>query len=185
MEMIYGWVRTLIFCLCLLELFCHLVRGEEYRRYIRFFGSLAVLLLVFTPAAEFLSAGSSFEEALRQAFAKEDAYEFQVSQEALYGLQNSKIRQAYKEELERQMEAIVKAHGQQSADVAVTLDDDGEQYAISQITVVLRAQNRNLNVFEEDPENRRQQKEAAETIRAEIVSVYGVEKDSVYVSVKE
>ena len=66
MEIVYRWARNFICCLCLLELFCHLVRNEDYRRYIRFFGGLLVLMLVISPLAEIFSLGETFGEELRQ-----------------------------------------------------------------------------------------------------------------------
>lgn len=186
MDSLYAWVRNVISCLCLLELFCHLVRGGEYRRYIRFFGGLVILLMILSPVGNLFSMGASFEEALRLAFAREEVYELQASREALAGLQSRKIGEAYREELERQFAGIVKAHGQQSISVQVTLQEGETPPAgIEEVSILLMPRNQNLNVFEEDEENRRLQQKAADAIRDEIAALYGVEKTAVHVSVKE
>ena len=138
MDTLYMWVRNLICCLCMVELLCHLVRSGEYRRYLRFFGGLVILLLMLGPVADFFSIGTSFEEALQLAFAKEEAYELQMSQEALAGLQSRKISEAFRAELERQMKAIAQAHGQQSSSVEITLaEEDGGAVKITEVSVWL------------------------------------------------
>lgn len=186
MEEVNAWAKNLIVCLCVLELFCHLVRKEDYRRYIRFFGGLVVLLLVISPFADLLHLKGSFDEALRQALAREEAYELSVSQEALADLQNSQIEKAYRAELERQMQKIAEAHGQRVIKTELEIDKrDGLPAGLIGVRMLLARQNTRLNVFEEDEERLRLQKEAAEAIRAEICAVYGIKMSGITVSVKE
>lgn len=185
MDILYGWIRNLIVCFCMLELFCHLVRKEDYRRYIRFFGGLVVLLLVLEPLGGLFSIGTSFEEALRQAFAREDAYELRTSREALAGLQNQKIEEAYRRELERQIKEIVKAHGRQSISVKIKLREEaGQPSGIAGVDILLMPVNDSLNVFVGEKESARAQAGVSE-IRAEIASLYGVDRGMISVSVKE
>ncbi len=183
MDKLYDWMRDLIVCFCMLELFCHLVRTDEYRRYIRFFGGLIVLLLALEPAGDLFLAGQTFEEALRRAFVREEAYELRVSQEALADLQNEQIEEAYRSELERQMREIAKANGRQCISVDVRLSkSEGNPAAISSVLIRLMPLNSNLNVFEKETDGARQQA-GVDRIRAEIASVYGVE--DIQISVKE
>lgn len=183
MDKLYDWIRSLIVCFCMLELFCHLVRTDEYRRYIRFFGGLIVLFLALEPAGDLFSAGQTFEEALRRAFVREEAYELRVSQEALADLQNRRIEEAYRDELERQMREIVKANGRQCISVDVRLSqNEGSPAAITSVDICLAAFHDSLNVFEKETDSARQQA-GVDRIRAEIASVYGVE--DIQISVKE
>lgn len=186
MEAVYGWAKNLIFCLCLLELFCHLVRAEDYRRYIRFFGGMIVMVMVFSPLADILTLGETFDEALRQAFAREEAQELQMSQEALADLQSDRIAEAYKAELQRQMEEIALAHGQRAIQTEVKLEEKkGSPAEIAGVRMVLSGRSGSLNVFEKDEEARAQQIKAAGAIQAEIAAVYGIEAAQITVSVKE
>ena len=185
MDAIYAWIRNLIFGLCLLELFCHLVRNDDYRRYIRFFGGLVVLLLVFEPAGKFFFVDVSFDEALRRAFARQEAYELQNAQEVLAGLQNRQISEAYRTELTRQMKEIIKANGRQSISVEIDIEQNaGHPMEIIGVDILLMRQNSNLNVFEKDTDPNRQQNGISD-IRDEISSVYGVDKRMINISVKE
>lgn len=186
MEAVYTWVKNFIFCLCLLELFCHLVRNEDYRRYIRFFGGLVVLLLVISPLMQFFSLGEAFGEALRQALAAEEVRELQISQEALAGLQNQKISEAYEKALKRQIEEIVRSHGQQALSVKLKMEQlDGRAAEIAGITILLAAAKSNPGETPEESPAADRQKKNIEEIRAEIISIYGVDDEEIMVSVKE
>lgn len=186
METVYRWAKNFIFCLCLLELFCHLVRNEDYRRYIRFFGGLIVLLLIFSPFAELFSIGEAFGEELRQALAAEEVRELTVSREALAGLQNEKISEAYEKELKRQMEEIVQFYGQQPLSVTLSLEEQQESAALLTGVSILLAPAKSAPGEEQDAQEaaKRQQEDIGQ-IRAEISSVYGIEREAVVVSVKE
>ncbi len=185
MEGLYEWIRNLIICICLLELCGHLVRSGDYRRYIRFYGGLVLLLLVFEPAGELFSIGDIFEEALRQAFTRESAFELQTSQEALAGLQSREIEKAYRVELERQIREIIKAHGRQSISIKITFREAaGQPSQIAGVQIVLMPVRDQLNVFAQDADSSRQQA-GVEQIREELASVYGISRGSITVSVKE
>ncbi|MDO4344481.1 MAG: stage III sporulation protein AF [Eubacteriales bacterium] len=185
MEGIYSWVKNLICCLCLLELLSHLVRNGEYQKYLRFFGGLILLLVIFSPAASLFSIGSSFEEALREAFAREEVLDLQMTQQALAGLKNQQIFQAYREEIKRQVETIAEAHNQNPLSVQIEMEEKDEMpAAILSVKVTVAAQSGGLNVFEETKKNETQER-ALQAIAAEIASAYGVDQRQVSVSVKE
>lgn len=186
MTAVYAWVKNLIVCLCLLELFCHLVRSADYRRYIRFFGGLIVLALMLQPLKDFFPAGASFESALQRAFARQEACELQEAQEALAGLKNRRIFQAYQQELHNQIEDLVKANGCTGSSVRITLCEEGENpLEIAGVDIVLMPQNSNLNVFEEDESGRAFLETASAKIRSEIAAVYGVDSQKISVTLKE
>lgn len=187
METVYRWAKNFIFCLCILELFCHLVRNEDYRRYIRFFGGLIVLLLVFSPLAGLFSVGEVFGEELRLALAVQEAQELQVSGEALVGLQNEKIAEAYEKELERQMEEIVQYYGQQPLSVKLSLEGEqpGQAASLTGVSILIAPAKSAPGDEAGAQEAGERQQESIERIRAEISSIYGTERDDVTVSVKE
>lgn len=186
MESVYRWARNFICCLCLLELFCHLVRNEDYRRYIRFFGGLLVLMLVISPLAEIFSLGETFGEELRQAFAAEEARELTVSQGALSGLQNEKISEAYEKELKRQIGEIVKAYGQQPLSVTLRLEEQQESAALlTGVSILLASAKSAPGDTEGAQAAKERQQEEIGKLRTEISAVYGVEREAVTVSVKE
>lgn len=186
METVYRWAKNFIFCLCLLELLCHLVRNEDYRRYIRFFGGLIVLLLVFSPLAEIFSVGEAFGEELRQALTAEEVRELQISQEALSGLQNEKIAEAYENELRRQIEEIVQFYGQQPLSVTLSLEEQqGSAASLTGVSIWLAPAKSAPGDEQGAQEAKEEQQNRIGEIRAEISSVYGVQREAVTVSVKE
>lgn len=186
MEQMYIWVKSVIFGLCLMELFSHLVRKEEYRRYIRFFGGMILLLMMISPVFEFFSGKNIFDEALQRAVVREEAVNLELARETLSELQNKKISEAYCQELERQMKEIAAGHHQRVISIQVELQKEkGEPTAVDSVDMVVASVRKNLNVFETEKEENAGQKKAIEEIRSEIASIYGVEKKQITISIKE
>ena len=49
MEAVYGWVRNLVCFYIFITAILHLLPKESYRKYIRFFTGLLLVILVLTP----------------------------------------------------------------------------------------------------------------------------------------
>lgn len=175
---IYTWVKSLIVGYCLLELLGHLVNQREYQRYVRFFGGLALLFILLSPAAKLFSLGDGFDEELQRAFLQEEAGELSLSWDSLAELGNSRIFEAYQAELERQMGEIAKAYGRTAGTVDITFAEEDGASAPTQIAGVamtLEPEDEVAGVSTEDAGS------SAQSIAAEISAVYGVERERVVV----
>lgn len=185
MEQIYTWVKSVIFGLCFMELFSHLVRKEDYRRYIRFFGGMILLLMMISPVFELFSGKDIFDGALQRAAVREEAVNMELARETLSDLQNKKISEAYRKELERQMKEIAAGHHQRVISIQVEFHDQkGEPTAVNRVDMVVAAVRKNLNVFEMEEEESAGQKKALEEIQSEIASIYGVDKKQITIDIK-
>lgn len=186
MEQVYTWVKNVIIYLCLLELFCQLIPGRDYRRYVRFFGSMILLITIFLPLLSAFSVEDVFDRALNTAFAQEEAMQLEEEREYLAGLQSRKITIAYENELRRQIRAIVESAGERSIQITLIFaEESSEPSALEGVTILLAKKNSSVNVFEEDEQDASGQEKAVSQIRAEIAAIYGLQQSEISISVKE
>lgn len=172
MEAVYGWMRNLICCLCMLELLYHVVQNSKYQKYLRFFGGLIFMLLALEPVLNLFEAKSSFEAALEAALQKEAAWELKEEAEALADLSNEKIEEGCRSELERQIGAIVKAYGQEAAETAVTLKEEDGVYSLARVEIRLTGGQGAETEY------------AVGAICAQISAVYGIAEEDILVTGK-
>lgn len=186
MEQIYDWAKNLIFGLCLMELFGHLVRKEDYRRYIRFFGGIIILIMVVSPVLGLFSGMDIFDEALKKAVLREEAVNIELAGQTLAELQNTKISEAYQKELERQIREIAEGHNQRVLTVHVGLEEKkGTAAAIESVKMQVAKARNGISVFEADEDTGEKQQQALKEIKTEIASMYSVERGQITISIKE
>lgn len=169
MSAVFEWIKNIICCICVLELLYHIVQNTEYQRYLRFFGGIIFILMTAAPLLNFWSFQDVFDEALRMSLLQEEVRDMEEAAESLGELQNEKIEKAYQEELERQIEEVVRGHGQVPLRVEITLG--GEETAIrtiSQVEIELR-------------KTETEEEEEREAIKTEISAIYGVDRQAVFI----
>ncbi|MDO5539472.1 MAG: stage III sporulation protein AF [Eubacteriales bacterium] len=186
MEQVYSWVKNVMVGLCLMELFSHLVRREDYRRYIRFFGGIIVLVMIISPVLQLFSGTDLFDEALQRAMLQEEAINIELANQTLAELQNRKISEVYQQELERQMREIAESHHQRVISINTELEERaGYAAEIKSVTMLVAKIRSGVSVFETEKGERQGQMESLEEIKTEIASMYNVEKEQITINIKE
>lgn len=64
-ELFFGWIRDLSVYLITAAALLYAVPGEEYRKYIRFYSGLVLVLLLITPVIKIFGMESTFSEIRR------------------------------------------------------------------------------------------------------------------------
>lgn len=136
------------------------------------------MLLTVGPLLDFFDLQTSFEEALRFSMRQEEAWNLQEAADSLAELQNEKIDEAYRNELKRQIEAIVKGHDRYPVQIRINLQQREGIWRILEVEIQLR-ENRN-----EKSGKAGNAGDAIEAIRAEISAVYEIEKEDISITVK-
>ena len=54
MEVIYGWVKNIVFFYIIMTAVLHLLPKNSYQKYVRFFGGIILVILLLTPLLELL-----------------------------------------------------------------------------------------------------------------------------------
>ena len=75
LEQLYEWIRSIAYFMVFSAVLTHVIPGQAYKKYIRFFTGLLLVLLLLNPIMELLGMGerfhlvcqgTSYEEELRQ-----------------------------------------------------------------------------------------------------------------------
>lgn len=179
MSEIYGWMRNVVCCLCLLELLYHLVRSPEYQRYLRFFGGMVFLLITLGPLLDVFKIQEKLDRVFQDGMRKEKIWELQESADSLMELKNEKIREACLSELERQIKELAADQGAQVTDVEAEVDMEGESgWEVEEIRISVKG-NRSYS------ENGETKTEHDSQLRSTVSAVYGLPEDRILVYVKE
>lgn len=178
MSEIYGWMKNVVCCLCLLELLYHLVRSEEYQRYLRFFGGMVFLLITLGPLLDVFKLQEKLEEAYFDGMRKEEIWELQESADSLMDLQNEKIREACVGEFERQIRELAEDQGVEVLDVEAEVNMEEAVWDLTQVEISVKADH---SVSEEGD----RVTVGAGQIRNTVSAVYGLPEDRILVNVKE
>ena len=89
-EYLYEWLRNLAFYLVLVTALTHVLPAGEYRKYIRFFTGLVLILMLLTPILRLFDAqyrvediyeGYHFEESMREIKEKMDELDGEIQDE--------------------------------------------------------------------------------------------------------
>ena len=125
-EALLGWARNIIYYMVFLSLAEHLLAGSSYGRYLRLFGGLVLVLVVLGP---FGSLGD-WEKQVSSLF---DQFTFrQESRELkkeIFGMEEKRlagITGQYRENVEKEITALVKAQGIVCSQVSVQMEENKE-----------------------------------------------------------
>ena len=126
-EALLGWARNIIYYMVFLSLAEHLLAGSSYGRYLRLFGGLVLVLVVLGP---FGSLGD-WEKQVSSLF---DQFTFrQESRELkkeIFGMEEKRlagITGQYRENVEKEITALVKAQGIVCSQVSVQMEENKER----------------------------------------------------------
>lgn len=74
LEALYSWLRSLAYFMVFSTILLHMIPGQNYQKYIRFFTGLLLVILLIAPVMEFFSGngieeildGSAYQQSLKQ-----------------------------------------------------------------------------------------------------------------------
>lgn len=126
MEAVYIWIRNIVCYLCLFNIFLQALPGENFKKYVRFFGGLLLIVLVLGPLADIANLSESFEQAWKLGSLREQAEDMRITGQGIEELREDKINEAYRKELKRQVEDVVRAYGMEPEKVELEFSESAE-----------------------------------------------------------
>lgn len=67
LEQIYGWIQNIAVYLIVISAVMHVIPGKDYRKYIRFFSGMVLILLLFTPLMKLAGMEEEFLQFYRSS----------------------------------------------------------------------------------------------------------------------
>lgn len=134
MEVIFGMVRNVCAFVLLTTVVNNLMQGSVYRKYIRFFVGIVMLILVINPVMSLLSMDINFQDNISKYI--EEAGRYEIYEEIKMGEQNAAedILQEYEKSLDRTLDAVIKAHDLYIVDSRWEIESDYSQENFGEIT---------------------------------------------------
>lgn len=143
MEFVLNWIKRLLYFSVFLTVFMQLLPGESYKKYVRFFAGILLIILAVNPILTFLSKEDFADEILETMAVSEEKVDMELDVDELWQAQ----QKYYRRQAEKSVEDVVKEQADQM-DIAVkecdiVWSEDGEQIRTLTVKIVGGADQQN------------------------------------------
>lgn len=176
LEGIYGWIRNIACFLCFMNVFLQVLPGEGYRKYVRFFGSLLLVVLVMAPLGNIVQISGDFEQIWEKESRREAYDDLEITMQGMDELRMKKIDLAYEEEMKRQIEEIFLQNGLVPTQTELSFEKEEGVKKISGVRICAREE-----VQLEGEERSRD----LERIKKEMEDVYQIDSAHIHIDIEE
>ena len=119
------WILKMVCFLCFFQVFLQLVPKESYRKFLKFFGSLLLILMVARPIAVLINQDGEWERILKEEIRKGEYSELMLHMEGVEDLDTEVVTKAFQQEITRQIRKIPEVYGFQVEGAEVLFDESG------------------------------------------------------------
>ena len=162
MSKVLAWIRSILCFLCFFQVFLQLTPKESYRKYLKFFGNLILVLLLLRPAASLLGQAESLEQFLKFQTLSNEYSELRMHMEGMEELKNTLVEETFRREIREVPENL----GYSVLSLSVSYGETGEPEAID--LVLLSSKD-----------------EGTAKIQEELSRIYGLAGEEIRITVKE
>ena len=166
MSKVMAWIRSILCFLCFFQVFFQLMPGESYRKYLKFFGNLILVLLLIRPAVSLLGQAEALDQFLKFQTLSNEYSELRMHMEGMEELKNTLVEKTFRREIERQIREIPENLGYSVLSLRVSYQETGEPETINL-----------LLLSSED--------EGTAKIQEELSRIYGLAGEEIRITVKE
>lgn len=167
MHAILNWVKEFLILYLLLTILMHLTAADQYKKYLRFFSGIILVLMLLSPVMRLLGNDGRLETLISGEIFWEQLDSIRQDTQKLEFLQNDHYREKYETALAGDMLAQAAGYNLPVREVRVSLTQD---YEISRVSIRMDLSKG------QDPANIR------EKLKDFIKEAYGLTKDQIFVS---
>lgn len=136
MEMIFQWIRSLVFYLILMTMIANLLPDKKYENYLRLFAGVIFLMLVFSPFGNLTGVEEQAAEAFSRLTFQNEAQALKREIEDVDGVRMEKLVDRYRETIETELRGMVEELGGECRSVVVQLDEELEGGTFGRVMAV-------------------------------------------------
>lgn len=136
MEMIFQWIRSLVFYLILMTMIANLLPDKKYENYLRLFAGVIFLMLVFSPFGNLTGVEEQAAEAFSRLTFQNEARVLKREIEDVDGARMEKLMDRYRETIENELRRMVEELGGECRNVVVRLDEELEGGTFGRVMAV-------------------------------------------------
>lgn len=135
MEKLLEWMKGIVLLFFLLSALLYFVPRDVYKKYIRFFMELILVLAILLPIIKVLYDGDAFEKMVHYDEFWQQMDNLQMDVEHMEYIQNEYYVEEYEKSMENDIENMVKEYGYEALEVSVELN---ESYEIENIELSVK-----------------------------------------------
>lgn len=135
MDSLRVWVRSIVCYLCFIQIVDQVLPDGSYRKYVRFFCGLLLIVLVISPFTDAVGLSEKLAREWRTTTLQEEWDSMNMEQESLKQLQEQTITEACKKEMERQATAVAEGNGMENAEAEVTFAKDSDVLEMEKVRI--------------------------------------------------
>lgn len=180
-EMIYGWMKNLAFFFIFMTAVLNCLPDNRYRKYVRFFLGMLVIIVLARPLTEFLHLDETLEDVVSREMLEIEARGLGDRLE-MGDVQEEYLLRGYESEIADQIHAFLQERGIVPVETEVQLDRD--KMEVSDIRLIISADTADILYESEKKEKVRELEETAETVKRELSEVYQVDAEHIDVTIQ-
>ena len=169
MEIIFDWIRSLVFYLILMTMVVNLLPDKKYEKYLRLFVGVIFLMLVFSPFINLSGVEARAAEAFSRLTFQNDARALKREITDADGARMAKLVESYRDAIEVDLRQMAEELGMECLAVAISLDEELEGGTFGRVVSV--------DMTVSGPEK-------AAQLKAGIGAYYGVEERNIAIHVE-
>lgn len=126
MEWLYDWIWNLVIYFILVTAVSSVLPGETYRKYIRLFTGVVLILVMVQPLLNLLSLDERIEEIFQFNSFEQEREELRANMEGMAEIGQDYVMENYRKLLERQILALAKEEKVELSNIELILEEDEE-----------------------------------------------------------
>lgn len=194
MEVVFDWVKGVVFYIILLTVVNHLIPNKKYEKYIRLFTGMLLVIIVMKPITQIFSWNELFDRNFLKNL--EDQLELNWGEEAIASDWNEIQEEQMFDEYKRQVSAYVEAQANalgitvENVQVEVTKQEDwiqpvrismeasvaGKERELDKITI------KDIIIEEKEGNNQKESTKELKQLQTMLAQYYGIEESQVQIN---
>lgn len=184
-DALYGWMKNLAIFFLFMTAVLNVLPDENYRKYIRFFLGIVMILVFTQPLLALADLDETLEVIYRNFALEEEVNAMENAQIKVEGLQKEYVYQACAREMEEQIRVYL-ANGQiPDAQVEVEMDiRNPDRLLVKKIRITVQRKEDGI-YYEDETEWRREMEERLLDMKKELSEVYQIDMLHIIVEIQE
>lgn len=167
MDTVYAWMRNIIFYYIFLSAVMNFLPDNSYKKYIRFFMGVLLIVLLLTPVFQFFQMKGSLDDFLNKRTLEEAFQESKWNMVYAGDSQKNYLTGAYEDEVEKNINQFLIQKEVTPIEVDVTLDYQ-EEIMVKSINIILESVKEGQNIIKE--------------IKNQLIEVYNISDTNINIS---
>ena len=180
-ELIYGWMKNLAYFFIFMTAILNCLPDNRYRKYVRFFLGVLLIIVLSKPLTEFLKLDQILEDSVSRGLLNVEV-EGMEDRISLDGQQEKYLVHGYEAEIANQISTFLRERGITPVDTVVELETADMSVRRIQMTVSLNTEE--ILYRSETEKKERELKSKMENVKKELSEVYQIKIDHIDVAIQ-